>query len=169
MRYLTVVAMLLLVATGARAQEMKVGIVDMQRALLETKDGKTAKTELSKKSEQYEAELKGMQAEIEKIRLELDKQATFLSEDARNEKEKVVQKKIKEFQSRYREAQDELKQRESELIKKMLQRLEKIVIRIGETEKFTMIMDKTSGVYYFDKKVDITDALIAKANEEEKK
>lgn len=90
-----------------------------------------------------------------------------MSEEAKAEKEKVFQKKLKEFQGKYKDAQEELQQKDAELTKKIIQRLEKILQKIGEEEKYTIILEKNSGgIFYFDRAIDLTELLIKKANEE---
>lgn len=165
-RYVSILLGILLLTSTAFAQN-KIGVVDMQRALNESKEGMEAKKEISKKANAMQSELKQLQQELDKLKTEMEKQVSFMSEEAKAEKEKVFQKKLKEFQTKYKDAQEELQQKDAEYTKKIIQRLEKILQKIGEEEKYTVILEKNSGgIFYYDKAVDLTDLLVKKANED---
>ncbi len=152
------------------AEQIKIGIVDMQRALNESKEGQEAKREMAKKADEYKRDLQKLQDELDKMKADMEKQGAFLSEEARQEKERLFQRKLKDFQNQYREAQEELQQKDAEYTRKIVQKLEKILRDIGTAEKFTIILEKSaSGVFYFDKSIDITDKLLKRAESGDKK
>lgn len=157
----------LLMAGVSSGQTIKIGIVDMQKALNESKEGVDAKKDISKKAEKLQSDLKNLQQDLDKMKAEIEKQGSFLSEDAKIEKEKIFQKKLKEFQSTYKDAQDELQQKDAEMTRKIVQKLEKILAKIGTDDKYTLILEKSAGgIFFYDKATDITELLIKKSNED---
>ncbi|TWJ19081.1 OmpH family outer membrane protein [Geobacter argillaceus] len=157
------------VVTAGQAQAstpLKIGVVDLQRAVSESKEGIAARADLLKKTEQFNAELKVLLADFEKMRAEFDKDSAKLSADERAEKEKLLQKKGREFQSRQREAQEELKQIEADYLKKLLARLGTLMTKLGSEGNYSVVLDRAAGVYYFGKEVDVTAQLVQRADDE---
>ena len=105
------------------APVLKLGAVDLQRAVKECREGVAARTDLQRKIEKFNAELKVMQVDYQRMSSELEKDGGKLSDDRRAEKEAALQKKGRELQNRQREAQEEIKQMESDYLKKLVNRL----------------------------------------------
>src|ERR1700752_2385603 len=75
----------------ARAEEMRLGYVDLQRAMYETEDGRKAKAQLKKVFEQKQKELDELQENFKKKKEDFDKKRTLLSADKVREKETELQ------------------------------------------------------------------------------
>lgn len=78
-RLIVLVFFSLFVVAGAHSQSVKIGVVDMQRALNESKEGMEAKKEISKKAETMQNELKQLQQELDKLKTE-NRKTKFLYE-----------------------------------------------------------------------------------------
>ncbi|HTP67095.1 MAG TPA: OmpH family outer membrane protein [Geobacteraceae bacterium] len=161
---------LIILITGAGqawgATPVRIGVVDLQKAVSECKAGVSARAKLLKRTEELNNELKAMLADLEKEKADLDKQASRLSEDSRSEKEKKLQKAGRDLQNRQREAQEEVKQLEADSLKKLVGRLSDLMARIGAEGGYTAILDKKNGVFYSGKEADITPLLIKRADSE---
>ena len=72
---------ILLASSRVLAEEVKLGYVDMQRALGETEDGRKAKANLKKIFDQKQKELDEQQEELKKAIEDLDKKRTLLPAD----------------------------------------------------------------------------------------
>ena len=161
------VFVLLIPATQVFATPVpKLGAVDLQRAVKECREGVAARTDLQRKIEKFNAELKVMQVEYQRMSSELEKDGGKLSADRRAEKEAALQKKGRELQNRQREAQEEVKQMESDYLKKLVNRLGVVMASIGDEGKFTAILDRNNGLFYAGKEIDITSLLIQRADDE---
>ncbi|HYQ80762.1 MAG TPA: OmpH family outer membrane protein, partial [Anaeromyxobacteraceae bacterium] len=64
---------------ATRAADLKIGYVDLRRAVGEVEDGKAAKAQLKKDFDQKQKSLDDMQNELKKMKEELDKQAVVMS------------------------------------------------------------------------------------------
>src|SRR5688572_7454451 len=81
-----------LFAKAATAQE-KLGYVDLQRALMETEEGRKARTDLKKVFDQKQKELDEQQNELKKGMEDLEKKRTLLPADTVKQKETEMQAK----------------------------------------------------------------------------
>lgn len=149
----------------AQAAPERVGVVDMQRAVSESKEGRAARAEVLKRTEQYNAELKALLEQIEGLKSDLKKNGSTLSAEQRGEKEQQLQQKGRDFQKRQRDAQEELKQLESDRVNTIVKRLGVLLGKIGDEEGYAVILDQAVGVRYLSKAVDMTPLLVKKADE----
>ena len=58
-----------------------------------------------------------------------------------------------------------MKQLQDKELEPILKALEKVVDTFGQENGYTAIMDSKGGVIYFDKKIDVSDAIVQKLNE----
>jgi outer membrane protein len=156
---------LTLTASSALAEEIKLGYVDLQRALSETEDGRKAKANLKKIFDQKQKELDEQQAELKKAIDDLDKKRTLLPADKVHEKEAELQGRMQKVQQTYLRHQQDLQAKEQEATSKIFERMNKILGKIALSENFTMILDKTQGGIVFAKpQFDLTNDLIRRYN-----
>jgi len=153
--------LLLVAAFAANAADVKIGYIDLQKALNMSEAGKAAKDKIAQRVKELESSFDGRQKELKKLKDDLDKQALLLSEDARAAKERDYQQKVKEFQRLSKDAQEEVQQKDADFTRQILEGLSKVIQEFGTKEGYTMILEKTeSAVLYADDKVDLTDRLI---------
>ena len=154
-----------LAGSSALAEEIKLGYVDLQRALSETEDGRKAKANLKKIFDQKQKELDEQQEELKKAVEDLDKKRTLLPADKVREKEAELQDRMQKVQQTYLRHQQDLQAKEQEATSKIFERMNKILGKIALAENFTMILDKTSGGIVFAKpSLDLTNDLIRRYN-----
>ncbi len=151
--------------TSASAAELKIGYVDLQKALFEVDEGKAAKALLKKDFDEKQKELDRKQDDLKRMRADLDKQAVVMSDQARREKEEEFQRKAMETQGRFLELQKDLSGREREMTRGIFDKMGVIIREIAEAEGFTMVFEKTdSGLLYAPPALDLTNELIRKYN-----
>ena len=149
----------------AEAQAFKIAVVDLQRAINETEDGRKSKDKLKKLFESRQQGLDKKQEELKKLKEELEQQKNVLSRDAFDAKVESYQKQLVELQQVYVDYQRELAEKEGELTKQIIERMEKILRRIGQTEGYTMIVERNeAGVIYVPTSYDLTDVVIQRYN-----
>lgn len=149
----------------ASAQAAKVAVVDLQRAINETEDGRKAKDRLKKLFESRQQGLDKKQQELKKLKDELDQQKNVLSRDALESKVESYQKQLVDLQQVYVDYQRELAEKEGELTKSIVARMERILRRIGQTEGYSLILERgEAGVIYVPGNLDVTDVVIQRYN-----
>jgi len=168
MKKLVFVVAILGLLTGrlAYAEDIKVGVVDLIKALNESESGKKAKTELEGLIKSKQATLDEKSKNIEKMKGELEKQASILSAEARKAKEDELERMIREYQRMVADSQGEVKKKENDYTAGIVKELRVIIEKIGKDEGYTVILEKAEGIVLFSKEnLDITDTVIKKYNE----
>jgi len=149
----------------ARAEDIKIGYVDMQRAVAETEDGKKARASLKKVFDQKQKELDEQQEALKKKKEDFDKKRTLLSADKVREKEMELQGDFEKVQQSYLRHQRDLQEKEGEVMQKILERMNRIINKIAGAENFTMILDsQRSGLVFAKPQFDLTNELIRRYN-----
>jgi outer membrane protein len=151
--------------TAAAAAEVKIGCVDLQRALNESNAGKAAKVVMEAEFKQFQAEIAQRQKDLQALQETLQRQGLMLNEKGRQEKEREYQNAVKEYKRWGEDRQTELKQKERELTKAALKGIREMVKKLGEEEKFTLILEKNETiVLHFSGALDLTDRVIGMFN-----
>jgi len=160
LKIVSAIFLFLLLAVPVRSQEgVKIGFVDLDRALNESRAGKIALEKLQTKIKETESSLLKEKQDLERLRTDIEKKGLLLKETERRKLEKEFQRRVRNYQREMRDSQEELNQRKNELMADILKGLEKVVTAIGKKEKFTLILER-SQVLYTDQGVDITDRVI---------
>src|SRR5262249_36833668 len=158
-----IASVFLLSTSAAFAEDMKVGYVDMQRALTETEDGKKAKDRLKKDFDQKQKELNEQQDALRKEKEDLEKKRTLLPADKVHEKEAELGAKLEKLQATYMRLQSDLAAKEQKETGKIFERMNKIMQKIAAAENFSMVVDK-SELVFAKPHLDLTNELIRRYN-----
>lgn len=162
-------ALLVCLLSGWAAADTKIGVVDMRRALTESETGKKAGQTLSQRVEKMEADLKAKSEQLEKLEADFQKQSSMLSADAKRDKEKEFERKKRDLADLYRDYREEVQQAEVASFQPILKDLNAVIEKIGTDQGYTVILEKSNGVVFSAKGVDITEAAIKALNETAKK
>lgn len=159
-----IVAAVLSLAGVAHA-DIKLGYVDLQRALMEVDEGRSAKTrlqgEVDKKKKDFEAE----QGKLRDDKAVLDKQGSMMSEEVRNQKFAELQKRLFELTQKAEKLQVDLADSERKELKKIFEKMDPIIASIAKREELTMVFEKTdSGLVYAPASLDLTNELVRTYN-----
>jgi outer membrane protein len=147
--------------------QVRIAVVDLQRALNETEDGRQAQARLKKLSKRRQTELDAAQEKLKKMKDDIEKQKSVLNRDALQKRVDEYQAAFMELQTQYVEYQRELASKEAELTKRILDRMQEILRRIGQTEGYTLIVEvNEGGVVWVPSNLDVTDTLIQRYNSE---
>jgi outer membrane protein len=165
-RFLVMLSIVLLASSSARAEEFKLGTVDLQRALNDCDAGKKAKEDFKVQVDKLQADLNKQKNEIEKIKDEVEKKGMVLKEDERKNIERDYQKKLRDFQRTYKDSQAELQQRDNELTGEILRDLQEVIAEFGAKQGYTLIIEgsNTGAVLYYSRAVDLTDQIVQEYN-----
>jgi outer membrane protein len=146
---------------SAWAAELKVGCIDIQKAVNECSAGKEAKKVIAKELEKFQHLYGEKQKELQGIKESLEKQALMLNPETRAAKEKEYQTKLKEFQRWVEDTQNEIKQKGLEMERNISLGLLKVIQKVGADEGYTFILEKNENIVLFaSKTIDLTDRVI---------
>ncbi|MEJ2697043.1 MAG: OmpH family outer membrane protein [Candidatus Sulfobium sp.] len=144
---------------------VKLGVVDLMKALNESDAGKKAKAELESVIKSKQAVINEKGKAIEKLKAELDKQSSVLSPDAKKSKEDDLDRMMRDYQRMVSDSQSDVKKRESELTGGILKGLRAVIQQIGRKGGYTMIIEDAEGIVLYSRKsLDLTDEVIKQYN-----
>jgi outer membrane protein len=171
------VGIFLLVVTGglfsgtaySQNTNLKVGSVDIQKAINECHAGKEAKKALTQEVEKFQRLVAEKQKELQEMKETLVKQGPMLTPEARAAREKELETRLRDFQRWKEDVQNELNQKRMEMERNISIGLQKVIQKLGVDEGYTLILEKNENIVLFTSKAtDITD-LVIKAYDGQKK
>jgi outer membrane protein len=150
-----------LVCAPLFAAELKIAVVDIQKALGASKQGQEAQ-------KRYEQELKRSQMEIDKKKNEFDsmqsaleKQRPSLNPKALAEKEEKLLAMEKDLKRSFQDKKEELRRENLRLVGELVGKIRKSVEEIASSDGYTIVLERgAQGVLFSDAKVDITDKVV---------
>jgi outer membrane protein len=164
-----VATMVLAGSANTADAQVKIGVVDLQRAINETEDGRQAKRRLKKLFDERQQSLDAKQQQLKAQKESLERQQDVLSEDALRKKAEKFQTEVMELQQEYMQYQQELAAKEQELTSVILEKMQGILRRIGQTDGYTLIIEANEGgVVWVPANLDLTDVLIQRYNKQAK-
>ena len=157
----TIIVILLSHNVALGEDSIEVGLIDIQRCLEESKEGRKVLQLLKKKKAALQSQLDTRQRELLELRKELEKQAMMLSMDAQDNRRRTIERKTRELQYLLRELNEELRRVQEKEKERMLKELGRVIEKIGSEENFTVIIEKRAGgVLYWADSIDITEKVI---------
>lgn len=158
----TLIAFVAFALIGAQAHaDVKIGYVDMQKAIQTTKAGQKAKKDLETEFEKRKKNLQSKEAELKKMGEELEKKAMVLSDEVRTNKQKEFQAKMMEFQQTVQKNQKEIQDQERKLTEPILKKIQAVIEETAKKESYTVILEKReNGVLWAQKELDITEQIV---------
>ena len=150
--------------SGASAfAQMKMAVVDVQRAVMQSEDGLRAQATLKKVFDSRQQELNKKQTELQKEKEEIDKQKSVLSASALQKKVDDWQKEMVELQQTFVEYNKELEKKQKELTDPIFERVLGAIKRIAGTDGYDLIVDRAT-VAFARGDLDLTDRVIQISN-----
>ena len=164
-----VLALLCALAASARAAEMKIGYVDLQRALNESEAGKAAKERFKVQVDKLQVDLKKKKDQLDGMKEQLEKKASVMKPDEARNLESDYQKKLRDFERAYKDSQGELQQKDNELTVELLKELQVVIEEFGKEQGYSIILEQSSSsVLYGAADLDLTEQIIARYNARKK-
>ncbi len=159
--FLLVFGLLLLTPVFSYSQENKIGIIDLQMVIANSKAGKAAKSAFEAEFKQKQQIIESKSSQLEAMKNEFIQNGPVMNEVTRKQKAEQIDQLDKELQRSRADFRDELQKRDYELLEKILKDLDGILQSIGKSGGFTLIIEKTEGgVIYATPTIDITQQVI---------
>jgi len=148
-------------SSAAAEEGLKIGYVDLHRALNNVEEGKKAKRKLKQDYQSKQKKLNEKQKEVKKLKEELQSGSMAMSEDAKLEKQKKLRQKMMELQKTYMGLQRDLSKKEAEATKDIFKKMRTIVEEIAEEKGYDLVLEKQkSSVLYGKDGMNLTEELI---------
>lgn len=153
----------LVIATlpGLSSAAVKIGYVDLQRALNEVEAGKAAKARLQARLEKSQAQLDKEQASLRARKEELDKKRLAMDEATLRQRMEELDRELVRVSGLYTQLQRELAEEERQATQEIFGRMRQIISQIAEKEGFDFIFEvNESGLLHAPSALDITNELV---------
>jgi outer membrane protein len=145
----------------AVAEEVKIGVIDLQRVFNDSKLGQKYRAEFLAKAKEMDESLLRESAQIKKLEEELEQQRILLSETARIERARAVAEEKKQFDAKVAESRQSFQRGSQEVTRRILKDLQPLVRELAETGGYTLIVERQEGgILHAPARLNLTDELI---------
>ena len=144
---------------AASGGDIKIGVIDTQKIMMESKAAERARVIFLKEVESKRSLLISSQEEVSGLEKEIRKTGKNMSSQERKEMSDDLARKIKDLRRLRDDLEEELKRKDMEWRRKIIQDVSEIVKEFQKKEKYTIILEKNSLVAS-DETIDITDKII---------
>lgn len=162
---LRILSVLTLAMSAAAFAEQKVAVIDMQRAIQSSEEGKKAKSELETAFNKRKKELQAEEASLKKMQEDFQKQQGALSEAAKKKKQGEMQERFMKYQELLQRSQGEIQKKEQEMSEPIVKKIRVIVAEVAKKKGYSLAIEKNENVViYNNDSDDITDDVIKQVN-----
>jgi outer membrane protein len=163
-KFIAAPALALALSLSGWAQAPKIAVLDMQGAILQTKEGQAAAAQLKAKFAPKEQEINKRGQDLAAKQEQYRKAANTMSEEAKASAEREVQSLGRNLQRDTDDVRADFQQEENKLLGGILQKMQAVVQKYAVDNQITMVVDISSqpnNLLYADKSVNITADVIA--------
>lgn len=149
-------------ATAAPAAA-KVGIVNIQAAIVNSNEGQRDFESLQKKFDPKRTELENLNKEVDELQKKFNTQGDKLNDEARGDLLKQIDAKKKTLQRNYEDANTDIQAQQNEIANRIGQKLVEVLDKYAKENAFTLILDvsgQASPVLWAASSVDITKSIV---------
>jgi outer membrane protein len=149
---------------AAQQAVSKVAVINIQEALVGTKDGQKATKEIDDKFLPLQKAFEARQNEVIQLQDQLTKGSAVLSEDKRNQMARDIDEKKKRLERDMQDAEDDLKSQQQKLLGSMAARMTTVIAQYSKDNGFSLVLDvanQNTPVLFAAGGIDITHDVIA--------
>lgn len=146
-------------SSTARAEAQKIGVMNIQKVLLESSAGRKAKEIFEKRMNELQDKFKAEQDSLVELQKEIEKKSSAWSKDKKGEKIRELQLGQREMQVKSEDAKMELRQLQDKELEPILKMLQTVVNTYGEKNGFSLILDSKVAVLYADSSIEVSEAI----------
>jgi outer membrane protein len=145
---------------------LKVAVIDMQSALLGTKDGQKAVAEFKAKFAPRELEFQKRQSDLAAKQAQYQKTQNTMSDEAKANLQADIAKITKDLQRDTQDAQQDAQEEQQRLLNELGGRVMQVINKYANDNKITMVFDVTNGaqgnnLLFASSSIDITRDIIS--------
>jgi outer membrane protein len=156
------VAVALMASTPlARAQDLKIGVVNSDRILRDSTPARAAMQKLEGEFSKRDRDLQEVGARLKSSAERFEKDAPVMTETDRARRQRELAEMDREFQRKQREFREDFNQRRNEELQALLERTNRIIRQMAEQEKYDLIVQEA---VYFNPRIDITEKVLRALN-----
>ena len=145
----------------ARAQDLKIGVVNSDRILRDSTPARAAMQKLEAEFSKRDKELQEIGARLKTSAERFEKDAPVMTETDRSRRQRELAEMDREFQRKQREFREDFNQRRNEELQALLERSNRIIRQLAEQEKYDLVLQEA---VYFNPRIDITEKVLRALN-----
>jgi outer membrane protein len=152
-----------LVSPLVQAQNLKVAVISMQKALATTQEGQKASQDLAAKVNPKQKEFDGRKQEITDLEAQLNR-GSALGDEKKAELAKEIDSKKRRLDRDTQDADEALRTEQQALLQKLGQRLMTVITKYAKDNNYTLVLDAggaNNQVVFAAQSTDITDAVVS--------
>jgi outer membrane protein len=123
---------------------VKVGIIDIQQAIIATNEGARDFEALQKKFEPKRNELNSLNAEVESLKKQLNTQGDKMNEESRATLVKSIESKQKVLQRTGEDAKNDYEQQQNEVAQRILQKMAPVIDKYAKSNGYGLLFDSSN-------------------------
>ena len=150
----------LLAASPALAGQ--IAVVDFQRAVTQTAEGKNAQKKIDTMYQSRKAEIDKMKTDLEASIQDYQSRAMILSDQARAETEQRLGLQQQTFEQKYQQYQAELQQVYGTMLQDLDAKMRTLVGTMAKEKSYSIVIDSAAAVYTGSDVVDMTNDLVTR-------
>ncbi len=150
-------------ASQASAAELKIGFVNIQKAITETKEFKKSQMRFQVELKKEKGIIDARKKKVENMLRELNKQGFVLNTELKKAKEESFLREKKEFDRYVQDREEEFRRSEQKVIEKISKKMLEVLKQLGKQKKLTMVIEKKA-VFYSDSALDLTNLAVKTYN-----
>jgi len=139
-------AVLALASVGAANAQVKIAVINTQKALLETEEIKKAQLDLEAKFKPRQDQMIKVQKELEDIQAQL--QSGKLNELGTQEITAEGQRKQRDLQRLQQDLQDDVQAARTEILQRAGTRMQEVVKKLADEKGLDIVVDSTNTVFF---------------------
>ncbi len=153
------VAFILTCVFSASAADVKIGIIDTQKIIMQSEKINKYRTEFTQQLEAKRQEFLKKQNDAKALEDELKNKGNSMTNQEYREKTEKLRIEARDLKRMQEEMEAELKAEETNMTRKFLLEIKDLTVEYLKTEKYSLILEKSSTVAS-DDAIDITDHII---------
>jgi outer membrane protein len=159
---------LLTLGAGVASAEVKVAVLDTQRALVESEEAKILLKRAQEELQKEEDEVRALGEEILGLQEKLNTDGEVMSATEQRRMTKDIEDKQIDYQFLVNKLQKAVNDRRQELLQQMVPKIDKVLKDLIEIEGYDMIMER-GNLRYVNSRLEITRKVTEKLNENRQK
>jgi len=149
---------------AVQAGPVKIGFINVRRAVSESDRGKAAIDRLQTEVNQTKTKLDAKKKEIDSLRAAYTADQAKWDTATRKAKEDEINSKGKALQREAEDYEEYYNKREGETLKPIIDSLNQVITEIGKKEGYTVIYDVSGAILYINPATEVTDKVIRNFN-----
>jgi outer membrane protein len=161
LRHVLLATLALLLACSAFGQELKIGVVNVDRILRDASPAKAAQAKLDAEFKRRDTDLVDAETRLRQASEKFDKEAPTMADSERVRRQRDLLDQNRELQRKRGELMEDFSQRKNEELSQLYDKVGKVVKQIAELEKYDLVVQEP---FYASARIDLTDKVIKAMN-----